>query len=137
MGPFKTYETVEMKHRGLAVGYFELEKWGIPDYDELIFVAGRKTAEDHPETLAAFRGAIARAIAFARANPEAALKLYLAAVPEADRRTETDAFSLTLPYFAHSQDLDQKRWQTFADFALRYGLIERPVAVDALIWRQP
>jgi putative hydroxymethylpyrimidine transport system substrate-binding protein len=64
-------------------------------------------------------------------------EIYLGAVPEADRRTETDAFRLPLPYFAHSQALDQKRWQNFADFALQYKLIDRPVDVDALIWRQP
>ena len=28
MGPFKTYETVELKHRGYQAGYFELEQWG-------------------------------------------------------------------------------------------------------------
>jgi len=42
MGPFKTYETVTMAHKGYAVGYFELEKWGIPDYDELIFITSKK-----------------------------------------------------------------------------------------------
>ena len=40
MGPFKTYETVTMRSKGLEAGYFELEKHGIPDYDELLFVCG-------------------------------------------------------------------------------------------------
>jgi putative hydroxymethylpyrimidine transport system substrate-binding protein len=43
MGPFKTYETVTMSHKGYDVGFFELEKWGIPDYDELILVTSKKT----------------------------------------------------------------------------------------------
>ena len=134
MGPFKTYETVELAHRGYKVGYFELEKWGIPDYDELIFIASRKGLADHRAALAAFRRAIGRAIATMRQNPSEALQNYFKQVPEADQRTETDAFHLTLPYYASDQRLDAERWQRFADFALRYGLIDKPVDVQTVLW---
>jgi putative hydroxymethylpyrimidine transport system substrate-binding protein len=134
MGPFKTYETVEMDHRGYEVAYFELEKWGIPDYDELIFVTSLKTMKNNQAALAAFKKIVDRAIAYVRANPQKALKYYLEEVPEADRRTETDAFKLTLPYYAHDQKLDVKRWQEFADFAFKYGLIEKEVDVNKILW---
>ena len=136
MGPFKTYETVTMAHKGYEVGYFELEKWGIPDYDELIFVTGRKAITKNPKMMAAFSRAIDRAIAYARANSTAALEYYFKAVPQADRKMESDAFKLTLPYYAHHQELDPKRWQQFADFALKYRLIETPVDVKAMLWSQ-
>jgi len=134
MGPFKTYETVAMAHKGYAVEYFELEKWGIPDYDELIFVTGRKAITENPKMMAAFSRAIDRAIAYSRANPTTALEYYFKAVPEADRKMESDAFKQTLPYYAHHQMPDQKRWQQFADFALKYGLIETPVDVKTILW---
>ncbi|UCF94598.1 MAG: ABC transporter substrate-binding protein [Desulfobacterales bacterium] len=134
MGPFKTYETVEMAHRGYEVGYFELEKWGIPDYDELVFVAGRKALEKNRAAMAQFGRVIQRAIDHVRQNPEKALADYFQAVPEADRQTESEAFKLTLPYYAHSQTLDVTRWQAFADFALKYGLIETPVDVKTVLW---
>jgi putative hydroxymethylpyrimidine transport system substrate-binding protein len=134
MGPFKTYETVEMEHRGYAVAYFELEKWGIPDYDELIFVTSLKTMEKNRAALAVFKKIIDRAIIYVRANPEKALQYYFAEVPEADRRTETDAFKLTLPYYAHEQKIDVERWQLFADFAVKFGLIEKPVDVKTVLW---
>jgi len=73
MGPFKTYETVEMAHRE---------------------------------------------------------------VPEADRKTETDAFKLTLPYYASDQKLEVPRWQQFADFALTYGLIKNTVDVASILWAE-
>ncbi|MEE4608340.1 MAG: ABC transporter substrate-binding protein [Desulfobacteraceae bacterium] len=133
MGPFKTYETVEMAHRGLAVGYFELEKYGIPDYDELIFVCGAQTLQQRPDEVKAFIVAVARGIAAVRENPAAALELYFKAVPDADRKTETEALALTLPYFAEHQRLDSQRWQRFADFALAHGLIETPVDVARLL----
>ncbi len=134
MGPFKTYETVIMAQKGYEVGYFELEKWGIPDYDELIFVTSVKAMKKNQAAIMTFRRVIDRAIAYVRANPTKALEYYFEAVPEADRKTESDAFELTLPYYAHTQKLDMKRWQQFADFALKYGLIEKPVDVKSVLW---
>ncbi|HDI60385.1 MAG TPA: ABC transporter substrate-binding protein [Desulfobacteraceae bacterium] len=133
MGPFKTYETVEMAHRGLAVGYFELEKYGIPDYDELIFVCGAQTLEKRRAEVDAFIAAVARGIAAVRKHPAEALELYFKAVPDAERKTESEALALTLPYFAGHQRLDPERWQRFADFALVHGLIETPVDVGRLL----
>jgi putative hydroxymethylpyrimidine transport system substrate-binding protein len=135
MGPFKTYETVEMAHRGLKAGYFELEKYGIPDYDELIFVCGPQTLEKRRAEVEAFVAAVARGIAAVREDSTEALELYFKAVPDADRRTETEALALTLPYFADDQQLDSPRWQRFADFALAHGLIETPVDVNRLLAR--
>ena len=134
MGPFKTYETVEMAHRGYEVGYFELEKWGIPDYDELIFVTSIKTIKQNHAAFMAFKDSIDRAIAYVRKNPEIALQYYFEEVPEADRKTESDAFKLTVPYYAHHQELDPQRWQHFADFAAKYGLIEKAVDVKKILW---
>ncbi len=134
MGPFKTYETVTMKHKGYTVGYFELEKWGIPDYDELIFITSRQIMQKKRAALAGFRRAVARAIDAMRRNPKQALTDYLKQVPEADRKIESDAFELTRPYYASQQKLDFQRWQQFADFALEYGLIDRPVDIAEVLW---
>ena len=133
MGPFKTYETVTMAAQGLAADYFELEKWGIPDYDELVFICGSNTLQKKKTAVQAFAAAAARGIACQRENPEIALALYFQAVPDADRGTETAAYRLTRPYFAGSQTLAKGRWQTFADFALQYGLISQAVDVKPLL----
>jgi putative hydroxymethylpyrimidine transport system substrate-binding protein len=135
MGPFKTYETVTMAAKGLSANYFELERWGIPDYDELIFICSPHTLTAKRAAVKAFAAAVARGIAFQQDNAAAALKLYFRAVPDADRETETAAYKLTRPHFAGSQKLETARWQTFADFALEYGLIARPVVVDPLLVR--
>lgn len=82
----------------------------------------------------AFQRVIGRAIEHVRNNPDTALKNYLKEVPEADSKTETEAFKLTLPYYATRQKLDIKGWQQFADFALQYGLIEKKVDVKLLLW---
>jgi putative hydroxymethylpyrimidine transport system substrate-binding protein len=133
MGPFKTYETVTMAHKGYETGYFELEKWGIPDYDELIFITSKKNMQKKQAALTGFRRVVNRAIAAVRQNPQQALKDYLKQVPEADRKIESDAFKLTLPYYAVRQDSDAARWQLFADFALKYGLIDQKVDVTSIL----
>ena len=133
MGPFKTYETVTMAQKGYDVGYFELEKWGIPDYDELIFVTSKQTLAKNRAAIMAFQRVIGQSIEYVRKNPAVALKNYLKEVPEADSQTETGAFKLTLPYYAASQEHDVRRWQQFADFALKYGLIEKQVDVTKVL----
>ncbi len=136
MGPFKTYETVTMAHKGYEVGYFELEKWGIPDYDELIFITSKKNMQKNQAAMAGFRRVMDRAIAQVRQNPQQALTDYFKQVPEADRKIESDAFKLTLPYYATRQQLDVNQWQLFADFALKYGLIDKKVDVVDVLWAE-
>ena len=133
MGPFKTYETVTMAAKGIDAAYFELEHWGIPDYDELIFICGAGTLAKKSDVVQRFVRAVARGLEDARNRPEDALTAYFKAVPDVDQAIEKAAFERTRPYFAQTQKVDQKRWQAFADFALAYGLIERPVNVATLL----
>jgi putative hydroxymethylpyrimidine transport system substrate-binding protein len=133
MGPFKTYETVTMAAKGIDAAYFELEQWGIPDYDELIFICGAGTLATKLDAVQAFMRAVTRGLEDARTRPEDALQAYFKAVPDVDQAIERVAFERTRPYFARTQTVDQDRWQAFADFALEHGLIERPVQVAALL----
>jgi len=133
MGPYKNYETVELEEKGYQAGWFELNEWGIPDYDELVFISGKKTIEEKPKAIEGFTRAIDRAISRTRKDPQRALETYFSAVPEAPREMESKAFAITRPLYAHSQTCDTKEWQEFADFALRYGLIEKKVDVTAIL----
>ncbi len=133
MGPFKTYETVTMARQGYKAEFFELEKWGIPDYEELIFVSGPNTLKKKTKAIKGFVMAMEKALAFTAAHPDEALALYLKAVPEADKTIETKAFELTRPYFAVKTGHDLAKWQAFADFALKHGLIKNKVDAKTLI----
>lgn len=133
MGPFKTYETVGMAQHGYQAAFFELEKWGIPDYEELIFVCGPGVLKDKSAAVNGFVGALEKAFAFVAAQPDTSLSLYLSAVPQADKAIETDAFALTRPYFAKKLGHDPAAWQAFADFSLKYGLIQNKVDTARLI----
>ncbi len=133
MGPFKTYETVTMAKEGYKAQFFELEKYGIPDYEELIFVCGPNALKKKPKAVKGFVKAMEKAQNFTAAHPDEALALYLKAVPEADKKIETQAFELTRPYFAAKTGHDPAKWQAFADFGLKHGLIKNKVDVKTLI----
>jgi len=133
MGPFKTYETVTIAQHGYKAQFFELEKWGIPDYEELIFVCAQKTLEKKPMAVKGFVQAIEKALAYTAEHPEDALATYLSALPDIDKKIETLAFELTRPYFAVKAGHNLAKWQAFADFALEYGLIKNKVDAALLI----
>jgi len=133
MGPFKTYETVGMAQHGYKAGFFELEKWGIPDYEELIFVCSPVVLNNKKDAVKRFVLALEDAFAYVADQPEQSLAVYLDAVPQADRKMETAAFALTRPYFAKILGHDPGKWQAFADFALTHGLVKNHVDTTALI----
>ncbi|MEA2013709.1 MAG: ABC transporter substrate-binding protein [Thermodesulfobacteriota bacterium] len=133
MGPYKNYETVELEDKGYHAGYFELNEWGIPDYDELVFISGERAATEKVKAVKGFARAIDRAVLLTRKDPPGALESYFRAVPEAQRDMESKAFEITLPVYAHSQTCDAEKWREFADFALRYGLIDKKVNVTTIL----
>ncbi|MBN1932704.1 MAG: ABC transporter substrate-binding protein [Desulfobacterales bacterium] len=136
MGPYKNYETIALEEKGYAAGYFELTQWGIPDYDELVFICGAETLKKKTQAVQSFVHAVERAISETRQNPQKALESYFKAVPEAPRGMETQAFAITLPLYASHQRLENQRWQKFADFALKFGLIEKKVDAQVLFESQ-
>jgi putative hydroxymethylpyrimidine transport system substrate-binding protein len=133
MGPFKTYETVGMAQHGYQAAFFELEKWGIPDYEELIFVCSPAVLDTKHVAVKGFVKAMEKAFGHVADHPEKSLALYLGALPRADKDIETDAYALTRPYFATRLGHDLGKWQIFADFALKHGLIQNQVDAKALI----
>ena len=77
---------------------------------------------------------VSKQVADIQKDPDKALSIYLDALPDVDKETETKAFALTAPYFAApGQTSDLEKWQAFIDFALKYGLIKNRVDPQDLI----
>ncbi len=133
MGPFKTYEPILLEMEGYPAAFFEIENFGIPSYDELVFAAGRHSFSTRKEAIGRFLAALDEALAYTAAHPVEALELYFKALPEAPKEMERKAFDETLPFFAPRSSLDKMRWERFAAFALEHRMIEREVDLDALL----
>lgn len=133
-GGYRNYEFVELKQEGYKPAFFAFEEHGVPDFDELVIVASAEYAAQNEDVLHGLRRAIQKAIKEVRHDPEGALSLYFKALPEAPKKLEQEVLELTLPLYAETQQLEVARWQHFADFAAKFGLIKNPIDVSGLLW---
>ena len=136
MGAFWNYELPELALEGADGGYLALEQHGIPDYYELIVIANDRTDREHPELARRFVTALQQAIGFCREHPAEALAMYFKANPDVRRELDERAFQATLPVFATTQAQTREKWARFAEFAVKSGMVEKAVDVDAL-FRNP
>ena len=130
IGPFRNYEINELKLEGAEADYFALEKYGIPDYYELVIVTNDAFLKEHPDTTKKLMMAIREAIQFTKENPDDALQLFFTANPDARKDLEELAFRDTLDVFATTQVQSAEKWAAFAEFAYEKGLISKTVEAE-------
>ena len=130
LGGFVNYEAVELRQRKKNPVVIPVDKVGVPEYDELVFVTSEAAARENGDAIRGFLGAVARGTADLRREPVAAL---LKANPDLDAKLQRAAVKITLPYFRPPDGRpfgyqQPGRWRTFADFMRKSGLINRPNA---------
>ena len=121
---FWNAEGVTLRRRGFRSREFRVGDYGAPPYPELVLVARRETVEEDPglvrDTLAALhdgtRAALADRAAAARAVADAAE----ARVPLV--RAQVDAIA---PALEPPIRLDRRALRGWADFGVRFGILER------------
>jgi putative hydroxymethylpyrimidine transport system substrate-binding protein len=132
VGAYWNYEINELALEGKEAGYFPVEKHGVPDYYELVFITSDGTLKKRREAAARFITAIDEAIRFSKQYPEEALKIYFRANPNVRKELDGRAFRDTLPVFATTQVQSLKKWTGFLDFALERGLIRKRADPETL-----
>lgn len=133
MGPFKNYDTVAMELKGYSPLFFSIEKWGIPDYDELVFITSRERDSNSRKKLKLFASSIEEATELIRKDPQECLECFLNANPGSSVELESRAFSRTVDLYADDLEIDTLKWQKFADFAYESGLTENIVNTKKII----
>jgi putative hydroxymethylpyrimidine transport system substrate-binding protein len=132
IGAYWNYEINELALEGKDAGYFPLEEHGVPDFYELVFISNDTFLKQHPETAKRLMTAMRQAIQFTKDHPDDALAAYFKANPDVRKALDEKAFRATLPVFATTQTQSEAKWTTFAEFALKAGLIEKPVVASEL-----
>lgn len=127
IGAYKNYESVVLEREGARPVWFELTEYGVPDYYELVLVAGDATLQRRRSHLRALVAALDEAIRETRRNPAAAFEAFMRANPELDRGLNEEAFRRTLPEFAASQRQSEEKWRRFHRFLLESGVVQRDV----------
>jgi putative hydroxymethylpyrimidine transport system substrate-binding protein len=132
MGAFWNYELAELELEKVPGAYFAMEKYGVPDYYELVLISNDATLQKTPEAARKLAMAVQEAIDLTRQDPERALAIYFKANPEVRKDLDKRAFELSLSQFAHSQEQSAEKWLKWATFAKERGIIAKDVAVSNL-----
>ncbi len=129
IGAFRNFELNQLAIEGKPGRAFFIEDEGVPNYDELIFVAHRGRAGD--PVMRRFIDAIERGAAFIINQPEESWRLFIKGRPQLDDEINRRAWRDTLPRFAHSPAaLDRLRYERFARFMLDNGLIKQVLPLE-------
>ncbi len=132
VGAYWNYEINQLALEGKEAGYFPVEKHGVPDYYELVFIANDATLKKRREVAIRFVTAVDGAIQFTKRHPEEALRIYFQANPNVRKELDSRALRDTLRVFATTQVQSLEKWKGFLDFAFERGLIRKKPSPETL-----
>ena len=131
IGAFRNFELNQMKIEGVPGRCFYVEEEGLPPYDELIYVANRETMD--VDMIRRFLAATEKATQYIINHPVKSWEVFAGTAPELNDALNAAAWTDTLPRFAlRPAAMDAGRYATFETFLHDAGLIDAPLAVDAI-----
>ena len=124
IGAFRNFELNQMDIVGRPGIAFYPEEEGVPPYDELIIVANKSKVSD--PRYSRFLWALEQGVQFVINHPEISWQLFINAHKNLDDELNRRAWRDTLPRFAlRPRAIDTRRYQRFAEFLKKQGLIKR------------
>jgi len=136
IGVYWTHETILAEQQGAPVRYLRVEDWGVPDYYELVLVAGEDVVANQEDDVRALLGAIQRGYTEAIDDLDATLDLLLAESPDLEREVERAGLELLAPVWTDNGTVafgtqTSERWASYADWAKAEGLLPEDVDEQA------
>ena len=124
IGAFRNFELNQMDIVGRPGRAFYPEEEGVPPYDELIIVANKGKVGD--PRYSRFLWALEQGVQFLINHPKESWQLFIKSHKNLDDELNKRAWRDTLPRFAlRPRANDAKRYQRFAEFLKKQGLIKR------------
>ena len=129
LGGFWNYEAVDLKQRKKKPRVIRMDQAGVPNYDELVFVANADALEAHGPLIRRFMSALARGWQTLERDPNAGVQALLKANRDLDPKLQEAAVNATLPYFRPPSGKpygwqDPKQWARFAAWMRDNSLIK-------------
>lgn len=124
-GGFRNFEKNQLAIEGYPSEVFYPEENGVPNYDELVFVANAKNYNS--KAIKAFNIAIEEAIIYILNHPEQAWDEFVTYAPDTlDNKLNKMAWQDTLPRFAlRPSAIDLMRYDRYAQFLFDHGVISK------------
>jgi putative hydroxymethylpyrimidine transport system substrate-binding protein len=115
VGVDRNFEMFELRDLGAQPIGFDFETFGVPAYDDLIFVVNKARA--HDPRYRRFLAAVQEGAAYIKAHPDDAWKLFIRHYPNVNNRLNLDAWRFSTPYFASDPfALDQAKYIRYGQF---------------------
>jgi putative hydroxymethylpyrimidine transport system substrate-binding protein len=129
LGGFWNYEAIDLQQRGKHPRVIRMNQAGVPDYDELVFVANADALDTQGPAIRRFLSAMRRGQVALQRDPKAGVDALLKANRDLDPKLQTASVKATLPYFAPPRGKpygwqDPAKWARFADWMEKNGLIK-------------
>jgi putative hydroxymethylpyrimidine transport system substrate-binding protein len=129
IGIIRNFELIQMKLAGFNARPFYPEQNGVPTFDELILVTNKNELND--PRLPKFMIALKQGQDYLQQHPQQSWLSFAKNHPEINNELNHQAWNATLPDFAQDPGaLDPKKYDQFAQFMLKQGLITRVIPVN-------
>ena len=141
IGNMVNHEVPQLEEQGIEINYFSPTDFGVPEYYELVFLAGRDAVENNPEKLQKFLRAAQKGFDFMQENPEEALQILLdhqnAENFPLSPTVEKASMDVLLPAMettdAPFMSQDTAIWQQNADWLHEMGLLSEQADVSFMV----
>ena len=129
IGGFWNYEALQLQELHKHPTTIPIDQAGVPTYDELVLVVRETEAKQRGQDLRAFMQALSRGEREARADPQAAAKLVVAANPSLEAKLQLNSIERTLPAMVPTNSgkpygwQEPAQWQAFGSWMLAHALV--------------
>ena len=138
IGGYINHEKLLLDKEGHPMTALSPSKYGVPDYYELVLVAGEKAVKQKPEVYKKFLAAAAKGQKYVQAHPEEGLSILLKHEDKTsplDKAVETKSLEILLPLMdAKDQPFgyqDPSSWQNVAKWLYEQKVIKNQIKADA------
>jgi putative hydroxymethylpyrimidine transport system substrate-binding protein len=133
LGGFWNYEAIDLQQRGKKPKVIRMDDAGVPDYDELVFVANADALDRSGPLIRRFLNGLRRGEIALRRNSAVGVDALVKANRDLDPKLQAASVKATLPYFAPPAGKpygwqDPKKWAAFAQWMQDNGLIKSGAA---------
>lgn len=131
LGAFWNYEGVQLAQQRRRPTVIRLDRVGVPNYSELVFVAREQDLREGGSRVRRFLRGVTAGYEATRRRPVTAVNQLVRANPDLDRRLQLASVRATLPVFFPPGDRpfghhDGREWATYGAWMLRNQLLKRP-----------
>lgn len=137
IGAYWNIELVELHRHHVPVTAFRLERYGVPDYNELVVVTSDQVAHDQPALVRSFLAGLRGGQDWAARNQAAAVVHLVKANPDLDAATVAQQVRLTAGLLSPSDSptlaVRPAEWAAFAAWMRRTGLLSGSANVSGAV----